>query len=230
MYCIKCGVELADTEKHCPLCGTTVFHPELTQKEASPAYPPYRKPKQRINRRGVLFLLSVIYLILAAQLFVCEFSIFNQFHWSLYAVGGLIVSYVAVILPMWFYHPNPVIFVPCDFVAAALYLWFINVLSNGIWFLTFALPLTLAVGLLVTAILALTHYLRRGKLFIFGGASVLVGLLIVMLEILLWITFSLKFYFWSVYPLIGFVLLGIALIVIGVCRPLREALTKKIFV
>ena len=230
MYCIKCGVELADTEKHCPLCGTTVFHPELTQKEASPAYPPYRKPKQRINRRGVLFLLSVIYLILSAQLFVCEFSIFNQFHWSLYAVGGLIVSYVAVILPMWFYHPNPVIFVPCDFVAAALYLWFINVLSNGIWFLTFALPLTLAVGLLVTAILALTHYLRRGKLFIFGGASVLVGLLIVMLEILLWITFSLKFYFWSVYPLIGFVLLGIALIVIGVCRPLREALTKKIFV
>ena len=230
MYCIKCGVELADTEKHCPLCGTTVFHPELTQKEASPAYPPYRKPKQRINRRGVLFLLSVIYLILAAQLFVCEFSIFNQFHWSLYAVGGLIVSYVAVILPMWFYHPNPVIFVPCDFVAAALYLWFINVLSNGNWFLTFALPLTLAVGLLVTAILALTHYLRRGKLFIFGGASVLVGLLIVMLEILLWITFSLKFYFWSVYPLIGVVLLGIALIVIGVCRPLREALTKKIFV
>ena len=28
----------------------------------------------------------------------------------------------------------------------------------------------------------------------------------------------------------GFVLLGIALIIIGVCRPLRESLTKKFFV
>ena len=31
MYCIKCGVELADTEKQCPLCGTLVYHPELEQ-------------------------------------------------------------------------------------------------------------------------------------------------------------------------------------------------------
>ncbi|MBQ3489913.1 MAG: hypothetical protein IJA86_04920 [Clostridia bacterium] len=230
MYCIKCGVALADTEKHCPLCGTVVYHPELTQKEAPPTYPPYRKPKQRINRRGVLFLISVIYLILAAQLFVCEFSIFNTFHWSLYAVGGLIFSYIAVILPMWFYRPNPVIFVPCDFAAAALYLWFINELTNGDWFLTFACPIAFGTGLLTTAILALSRYLRKGKLFVFGGASVLVGALTVMIEILLSITFALRFYFWSVYPLIGFVLLGIALIIIGVCRPLRESLTKKFFV
>jgi hypothetical protein len=230
MYCIKCGVELADTEKHCPLCGTVVYHPELTQKEAPPTYPPYRKPKQRINRRGVLFLISVLYLILAAQLFVCEFSIFNQFHWSLYAVGGLIVSYVAVILPMWFHHPNPVIFVPCDFAAATLYLWFINLLSGGNWFLTFALPVAVATALLTTAPIALLHYIRKGHLFIFGSASILFGAFLVQVETLLWVTFSIPFYFWSVYPLIGFVLLGIALIIIGICRPLREALTKKFFV
>ena len=230
MYCIKCGVELADTEKHCPLCGTVVYHPELTQKEAPPTYPPYRKPKQRINKRGVLFVISVIYLILAAQLFVCEFSIFNQFHWSLYAVGGLILSYVSIILPMWFYHPNPVIFVPCDFATAILYLWFINYLSEGTWFLTFALPITGAIGLLITAIISLSHYIKKGYFFIFGSASVLSGLLFVMIEILLWYTFSTKFYFWSVYPMIGFVLLGIALIVIGICRPLRESLSKKFFV
>ena len=230
MYCIKCGVELADTEKHCPLCGTVVYHPELTQKEAPPTYPPYRKPKQRINRKGVLFVISLIYLILAAQLFVCEFSLFNTFHWSLYAVGGLILSYVAVILPMWFFHPNPVIFVPCDFAAAILYLWFINELSDGTWFLTFALPVACAIGLLVTAILALSRYINKGYFFIFGGASVLSGLLFVQIESLLCITFSLKIHFWSIYPLIGFVLLGIALIVIGICRPLREALSKKFFV
>ena len=29
MYCIKCGVELADSEKSCPLCQTPVFHPQF---------------------------------------------------------------------------------------------------------------------------------------------------------------------------------------------------------
>mgnify|MGYP001071229356 CR=1 FL=1 len=27
MYCVNCGVELADSETVCPLCGTRVFHP-----------------------------------------------------------------------------------------------------------------------------------------------------------------------------------------------------------
>ena len=230
MYCIKCGVELADTEKHCPLCKTEVFHPELTQKEAAPTYPPYRKTKRRINRRGVLFALTLVYLMLISQLFVCEYTIFQDVHWSLYAVGGLMLSYIAILLPMWFYRPNPVIFVPCDFAAATFYLWFINELSHGDWFLTFACPIAFTSGLLVTAVIALTHYLNKGYLFIFGGASVLFGAWLVLIEILLCITFPLKFYFWSVYPLIGFELLGIALIVIGLCRPLREALTKKFFV
>ena len=32
MYCINCGVKLADTEHICPLCGTEVFHPELMRE------------------------------------------------------------------------------------------------------------------------------------------------------------------------------------------------------
>ena len=36
MYCIQCGVKLADTEKQCPLCGTVVFHPDLPRPEAEP--------------------------------------------------------------------------------------------------------------------------------------------------------------------------------------------------
>ena len=36
MYCIKCGVELADSEKRCPLCGTPVFHPDLPRNLTEP--------------------------------------------------------------------------------------------------------------------------------------------------------------------------------------------------
>ena len=47
MYCIQCGVQLSDTEKKCPLCGTVVFHPELKQPDASPLYPEDRYPARR---------------------------------------------------------------------------------------------------------------------------------------------------------------------------------------
>ena len=231
MYCIKCGVELADTEKSCPLCGTTVYHPELAQKAVAPNYPLYRRPHSRINRRGLLFLISMFYLMLAIQLVVCEFFVFAELNWSLYAIGGLALSYIFIILPLWFSRPNPVIFVPCDFAAVALYLWFINDFNRASWFVTFALPIIFAAAIIVTAIIALSRYIGRGYFLISGGASVLTGAFIVMIEMLLHVTFAPpKFYFWSVYPLIAFTLLGIALIIVGVCRPLRESIAKKIFI
>ena len=231
MFCIKCGVELADTEKSCPLCGTTVFHPELTQKEVAPNYPPYRRQHSRLNRRGILFLITMFYVMLAIQLVVCEVSIFDQLSWSLYAIGGLALSYIVILLPTWFARPNPVIFVPCDFAAVTLFLWFINEFSGGKWFLTFVFPVAVVATLIVTAIITLSRYIGRGYFFIFGGASILTGAFVVMIEMLLHVTFSPpKFYFWSIYPLIAFALLGIALIIVGICRPLRESIAKKIFI
>ena len=231
MYCIKCGVELADTENVCPLCKTAVFYPGLARDEATPNYPPYKKPKPAINKRGVLFLITMFYVMLAIQLLVCEISIFDRLSWSLYAIGGLALSYIVILLPTWFSRPNPVIFVPCDFAAATLYLWFINEFSGGDWFATFALPVAFWAAMIVTAVVALSHYVKKGYYFIFGGASVLTGFYIVMIEILLYVTFPpMYFYFWSVYPLIGCALLGLALIIIGICRPLRESLAKKLFI
>ena len=40
MYCVKCGVELADSQRVCPLCGTRVFHPDIPRTPADPPYPP----------------------------------------------------------------------------------------------------------------------------------------------------------------------------------------------
>lgn len=47
MYCIKCGVELADSEKVCPLCGTRVFHPDLPGGQGETPYPPTTVPGPR---------------------------------------------------------------------------------------------------------------------------------------------------------------------------------------
>ena len=48
MYCINCGVKLADTEKKCPLCNTLVFHPYIEQPAVRPLFPEGRMPKTNL--------------------------------------------------------------------------------------------------------------------------------------------------------------------------------------
>ena len=44
MYCVKCGVELADSQRSCPLCQTPVYFPELSEDRERP-YPKQNKPE-----------------------------------------------------------------------------------------------------------------------------------------------------------------------------------------
>ena len=230
MYCVKCGVELADGESKCPLCGTPVYHPDIPVTDAKPPYRSYVRPPMRVNHRGVMFLVTMVYVMLILQLIICDFSISGGFVWSLYADGGLVLSYIVFLLPLWFRRPNPVIFVPCDFAAVALYLLFIDLMTGGNWFLSFAFPVVGIAGIIVTAVVALVRYVRRGYFFIFGGAVIACGGYLVLLEFFLNITFKLRGTFiWSIYPLIGCFLMGMALIVIGISKPLRESLSKKFF-
>ena len=230
MYCVKCGVELADSEKKCPLCGTPVFHPDIERKPAEPPFPPDRRHAENVSRVGILFVLTVLFVLPAAICLLCDWRINGGIVWSGYAAGGIALLYILVLLPMWFRHPNPVIFVPVDFVAIGLYLLYIDLATGGHWFLSFAFPVTSAIGVLVTAVVALTRYLHAGYLYIYGGGLILGGALAMLIEFLLNLTFQVhETFFWSFYPLVAGVLLGLMLIVIAVCKPLRESLRKKFF-
>ena len=230
MYCVKCGVELADSEKKCPLCGTPVFHPDIERKPAEPPFPPDRRHAENVSRVGILFVLTVLFVLPAAICLLCDWRINGGIVWSGYAAGGIALLYILVLLPMWFRHPNPVIFVPVDFVAIGLYLLYIDLATGGHWFLSFAFPVTGAIGVLVTAVVALTRYLHAGYLYIYGGGLILGGALAMLIEFQLNLTFQVhETFFWSFYPLVAGVLLGLMLIVIAVCKPLRESLRKKFF-
>lgn len=60
MYCIKCGVELSDSEEKCPLCGTVVFHPYIKRPDGEKPYPVDRKPQETASRSGLLFILTML--------------------------------------------------------------------------------------------------------------------------------------------------------------------------
>ena len=111
MYCIQCGVHLADTEKKCPLCNTVVYHPDIEQGKARELYPVGKMPKPEAGRAffcGAILILFMIPLILT---FFSDLLLDGALDWFGYVAGGLVLVYLIFALPVWFKKPNPVIFV-----------------------------------------------------------------------------------------------------------------------
>lgn len=230
MYCVNCGVKLADTEKQCPLCGVTAFHPEITRPEADPLFPQQRYPAQQVSSRTALIIVTTAFLLPILITLQCDALLNGAVTWSGYVVGALLAAYVILILPFWFRKPNPVVFVPCGFTAVGLYVLYINIATGGDWFLSFAFPVVGFLGLLVTAVVTLLRYVRRGRLYIFGGAYIALGLFMPLMEFLICITFTRSFAGWSLFPLIPLVLLGGMLILLAIYRPARETMERKFFI
>ena len=231
MYCVKCGVRLADTEMQCPLCGTRVYHPDIVREKEESLYPNGKYPKAGTNLHWPQVLLTAAFVLPFLIVLLCDLQFNRAVTWSGYVMGALVIGYVTVVLPSWFQKPNPVIFVPCDFAAVGLYLLYINLVTGGNWFLSFAFPVVGGVGVIVVTVVTLLRYVRRGKLFIFGGATVALGAFMLLMEFLMSLTFSgIDFIGWSLYPLVTLVLLGGLLIFLGICRPARESVERKIFI
>ncbi len=229
MYCVKCGVRLSDTERKCPLCDTVVYHPEIVQPDVLPLYPNKKMPQAGSGRKAVSGMIILLFLIPLIISFFSDMQRNGQLDWFGYVAGALAVGYVIFALPMWFHRPNPVIFVPCGFAAAAVYLLYIELATNGHWFFGFALPVTAILAAVVSTVVTLVYYIGRGKLYIFGGATIAMGVLSLLVELLQVKTFPVSFVGWSVYPLIVLVMLGGVLIYLAINRAAREILKRKLF-
>ncbi len=231
MYCIKCGVEMADGEKQCPLCKTKVYHPEYRAIEKEETYPSGKYPERENAGKFWAILFTVAFLFSGFVVIFCDYQFNKTITWAGFVTGALTVIYVSAILPFWFGKRNPVIFVPASFFTVGVYLSYINYVTDGQWFLKFALPVTAGLALSVSALVALAKYLRKGKLFIFGGFFLCMGAYMLLIELMMTYTFaSIRFVAWSIYPLVSFGLLGAFLIFLGICRPAREIMERKFFI
>lgn len=230
MYCINCGVKLADTEKKCPLCYTVPGEIPLREEPERPFYPKDRDPRVKIKTGAINGAVLFLFLIPLLVTFFVNLQVSGCLDWFWYVMGAVLTAYIVVALPLWFRRPNPVVFVPCDFAAMVLYLLLINILTDGNWFFNFALPVTVSVGLIVTTVVVLLRYLRKGRLYILGGAMIAFGAVTLLLEALLCIAFRVTFVGWSIYPLVVLALLGGLLIFLAINGTVREKMERTFFI
>ncbi len=230
MYCMQCGMHMAESEEVCPLCHLAVYHPKLDRNVGKKPYPVESVKAERVNPVGKAIVFTILFAIAAIFTFVCNIGVTHNVNWWKYVGISLAMLYVWFVLPMWFYKWYPLIFLPIDFVAAGGFLLFMNLFTEGDWFLTFAFPVLGGLALIACAVLYLVHFLRRGYLFIYGGAICALGCFMLLVEFFLSITFPMPPLFsWSLYALTALCLVGGVLLLIGICRPLRETLKKRFF-
>ena len=229
MYCINCGVKLSDTEKACPLCGTVPYHPDLVRAEAFDLYPSNTYPQNRVSHIGFKVIVSVAFLISLVIAFLCDIEITGTVSWSRYVIGAIVTAYICFVLPFWFKKPSPLVFVPVSFLTVGVYVLVINLFTGGKWFLSFAFPVIGIIGIITTVVVVLVTFIKRGRLYVFGGAIISFGGFMPLMELFLSISFGIKFIWWSLIPMSVLVIVGATVLFFAACPAARESVERKFF-
>ena len=149
-YCVNCGVELADSEKSCPLCGTEVINPRKPWKE--PEDPPYPHRLEPVLRRADrVFFASIASLLLCVPVAVTLLSdLFSdgELTWSGLVAGAAALLFVWFLLPLYCKRYYLLRLLTLDCAAALAYLKLIEYSVRGSWFLPVAMPITVGVSIL----------------------------------------------------------------------------------
>ena len=99
MFCIKCGVELTDGQAVCPVCNTKVWHPDFPVNEEGVTYPRKEFQSEEFNRKGLMFVLTIIFALPIVVSLLLEITMQNNVSWSGYVAGGVLLGYITFILP-----------------------------------------------------------------------------------------------------------------------------------
>lgn len=233
-YCVHCGVELADYEKDCPLCGTVVCDPHRSENPDSISlFPNIDGAEGRnINRRFLVQLFSVVLLIPFAVVAAIDLIFSAGLTWAFYVFGAELCMWVYFVLPVTYRNRKPYLYCAADTLITALYLFMIFWVTgyNG-WFLPLALPLTLASG--IAALLAI-YILRRknhGRVEKTGWLVLDAAMLVCAIDVFI------GFYstgvlqpVWSWFVTIPLIVLGVVLLVISHSVRMSEWIRRKLFI
>lgn len=232
-YCVHCGVELAPSEKTCPLCQTPVCDP------VCPWEPPEKMPyPDRVEdimrhidlsygRRLALLVLLIPSLVVLAVNLLSNGAV----SWSLYVIGALACFYTWIMVPFFYRFKRPYAYISLDFIMLALYLLLIALMAGGMgWYWTLALPVLLSVGLLCLLISLAVRRLEWQPLVRAAAVCLLLAAFLVTLDFLADRYMGQVSLNWSVYAGLPLVVLGAIFFTLEKKKGLKDRIKKHLFV
>lgn len=232
-YCVNCGVELAESEKSCPLCGVPVQNPAKPWEE--PERHPYSRRIDRIAKRAdkryFLAVASLVLLIPVLVTVLTDFLTTGTLSWSGYVAGGVMLVLVLIFLPLAFEKPRPYFIIGADTLVVCLFLLFVAMKTGSRFFVPLAMPVTVTCGVLCIVCALIFRKTHIG--FLVKGAIVFLfaGFYTVCIE--LFVDFYLRGVLllnWSPYVMIPCAALALVLLILNKRVRFREELRRRFFI
>lgn len=232
-YCVNCGVELDETLRRCPLCGTEVINPNR-KSEPDPATRPYPTKvellERRATRRFFLLMATLMLLIPPIVCLICDVLSAGRLSWSAYVIGATAMAYVYVLIPFALEKPHPWLCLALDCGITILFLYGIAAHSSKGWFLPLALPIVLSASAAVGAVLLLFRKCRA-RFVRLAGVLTAAALLCVLIDL------TVNLYLqrtpvisWSLFVLAPCLILALVALVLNRRARFKEEMRRRFFI
>lgn len=232
-YCVNCGVELAPSEKNCPLCGVPVYNPAKPfDPDAPKPYPEHLDlPRAKSRLRKIVLLTALILLIPIVLCLYSDWKADGVVTWSLVVSGGEALLFLVMFTPFWFSRYRPLLCAVIDGVGTLVFVWVVDYASNGGWYWTLGFPLTAAAVAAVCIMAAVLS--REGHVGFFiktGTFLLLAGIYVPFVEYMLERSQSLPFSGWSLYAAAPCIIIAIVSFVLNASREVKDQLKRRFFI
>ncbi len=234
-YCVNCGVELAESEKCCPLCQVPVVNPQQPWK--APQQAPYpRRVETVLNSVDRRYAVLITTLALTVALLCCLLMDLMTAHaitWSGYVAGGLVCVFVWVLLPLLVKRPNVYLCLLYNTVALLLYLYAILYQAGVVTaFYYLAAPLALAIGALSYACAPIILSKRlAGKLYKPAFLMLLFAVLCLVVELIIDLYAAHSYSpTWSVVVAAVSIITALVLIMLEGRNRLKDRIIRRLFI
>lgn len=231
-YCVNCGVELSPGEKVCPLCSVEVINPKTPWQENSERpYPKYVEPiLKRIDRKYFATLVGLFLVIPIVVTVIWNMLTNGCISWSAYVTGAIALIFIFFAFPLFFKRFYTVAFLVTDCVAVLLYLFFIESVNGGTWFMGIGLPVSIAASIYIISLVWLFTKKKPIKLMIrVALAFIASGIFIFCLELILSLNAGALSLKWSFYAFVPLLVLSLITLVLEHRRNFKEEIRRRLF-
>lgn len=231
-YCVHCGVELAPSERACPLCHTEVCNPrEPFDPKAPKPFPSRLDLFTPSDNRGFIAVIVTLVLALpAAVCLACDIAYTAGRGWSMLVVGAMAMLWVFIV-PALYIRRHPVLFgVILDTGSVLAYLWIVQRFgAPGDWFERLTVPIVLLVDLLFLVNYVLLRWAVSGKFKQFAVVLATIPFFLVGVEIS--VSLYLKGHIrlvWSLIVSIPCLILALLMLVLNRRQRFKDEMRKRL--